>query len=269
MAFRHQQESAIPNSPHRLSPSANITLMTSSNFSPRETSCWVVIQRERLLHLKWRSNCAPRGREVSLLVVLDGELFNTGAEIKSRDPFDWLEPVWNLPRWITGVMKEGYSFQTLCRKVINKAIATPKVIMAKMRGEVVALELTAENFVSINLNHCSPRARGVHQCAFCDTSRLYPPEVFWPGLGLRSETTGARASASGGSRMAQRRAGVGNYLCQRHSHDHYAPARRICGCKTSCGAHRGNRVCILSYCVQAWWYRSAFWSRADRAACNE
>jgi hypothetical protein len=32
-----------------------------------------------------------RGREVSLLVVFDGDLFNSGAEIKSRDPFDRLE----------------------------------------------------------------------------------------------------------------------------------------------------------------------------------
>jgi thioesterase domain-containing protein len=97
-----------------------------------------------------------RGREVSLLVVFDGDLFNTGAEIKSRDPFDRLELIWNLPRWITGVVREGYSFQTLCRKVINKAIAAPKAIIGKMRGEVVPFELTAENFVSINLNHCSP-----------------------------------------------------------------------------------------------------------------
>jgi thioesterase domain-containing protein len=109
-----------------------------------------------IIALEMAQQLRARGREVSLLVVLDGELFNTGAKIKSRDPFDWLEPVWNLPRWITGVLKEGYSFQTLCRKVINKAIATPKVIVAKMRGEVVALELTAENFVSINLNHCAP-----------------------------------------------------------------------------------------------------------------
>ena len=31
-----------------------------------------------------------RGREVSLLVVFDGELFNTGVEISARNPLYWL-----------------------------------------------------------------------------------------------------------------------------------------------------------------------------------
>jgi thioesterase domain-containing protein len=106
--------------------------------------------------LEMAQQLRARGREVSLLVVFDGEPFNTGAEISSRHPFYWLEPILNLPRWMTGVVKEGYSFQTLYRRAINKTIATRNAIIAKMRGEVLTLELTAENFVTINLNHCSP-----------------------------------------------------------------------------------------------------------------
>jgi thioesterase domain-containing protein len=106
--------------------------------------------------LEMAQQLRARGREVSLLVVFDGEPFNTGAEISSRHPFYWLEPILNLRRWMAAVVKEGYSFQTLCRKAINKTIATRKAIIAKMRGEVLTLELTAENFVTINLNHCSP-----------------------------------------------------------------------------------------------------------------
>lgn len=41
-----------------------------------------------------------RGREVSLLVVFDGELFNTGGEISSRKPLYWLKLLLNIPRWI-------------------------------------------------------------------------------------------------------------------------------------------------------------------------
>jgi thioesterase domain-containing protein len=41
-----------------------------------------------------------RGREVSLLVVFDGELFNTGAEISARNPLYWLKLLRNAPRWI-------------------------------------------------------------------------------------------------------------------------------------------------------------------------
>jgi thioesterase domain-containing protein len=109
-----------------------------------------------IIALEMAQQLRARGREVSLLVIFDGELFNTGAEISSRHPFYWLEPILNLPRWMTGVVKEGYSFQTLCKKAINKTIATRKAIIAKMRGEALTLELTVENFVSINLNHCSP-----------------------------------------------------------------------------------------------------------------
>jgi len=109
-----------------------------------------------VIALEMAQQLRARGREVGLLVVFDGEPFNTGAEITSRHPFHWLEPIWNLPRWMTRVVKEGYSFRTLRRKAVNKVIATHKAMMAKLRGEIVALELTAENFVSINFNHCSP-----------------------------------------------------------------------------------------------------------------
>jgi thioesterase domain-containing protein len=43
-----------------------------------------------------------RGRDVKLLVVFDGELFNTGAEISSRNPLYWLKLLINVPRWIVG-----------------------------------------------------------------------------------------------------------------------------------------------------------------------
>jgi hypothetical protein len=76
-----------------------------------------------------------RSREVSLLVIFDGELFNTGAEISYRNPYSWLKLIWNLPRWMTGVMMHGHSFQTLCRKARDKAIAIRKTGLAKMRGE--------------------------------------------------------------------------------------------------------------------------------------
>lgn len=39
------------------------------------------------------------GREVSLLVVFDGELYNSGGEISPRNPLYWLKVARNLPRW--------------------------------------------------------------------------------------------------------------------------------------------------------------------------
>jgi thioesterase domain-containing protein len=40
------------------------------------------------------------GRDVSLLVVLDGELFNTGAELSEWNPLYWLKLLYNVPRWL-------------------------------------------------------------------------------------------------------------------------------------------------------------------------
>ena len=40
------------------------------------------------------------GRDVSLLVVLDGELFKTGADIGKWNPLYWLKLLFNVPRWL-------------------------------------------------------------------------------------------------------------------------------------------------------------------------
>src|SRR5215831_3146036 len=40
------------------------------------------------------------GRDVSLLVVLDGELFNTGADLSEWYPLYWLKLLINVPRWL-------------------------------------------------------------------------------------------------------------------------------------------------------------------------
>jgi thioesterase domain-containing protein len=112
-----------------------------------------------IIALEMAQQLRGRGREVSLLVVIDGELFNTGAEISANNPFYWLKLIWNLPGSITGVVKDGYSFQTFSRKIINKVIAMRKTVIAKMRGESLIRTLNAEDFVSINFNHCSPEHR--------------------------------------------------------------------------------------------------------------
>src|ERR1700730_11366985 len=65
MAFKHQPKSAMPNLLLRLSPSANITLKTSSNFSPRETLYWAVIHLGAIIALEMAQQLRARSREVS------------------------------------------------------------------------------------------------------------------------------------------------------------------------------------------------------------
>ena len=108
-----------------------------------------------IIALEMAQQLLARGREVSLLVILDGDLFNTGAEINYRNPYNWLKLILNLPRWMTGVMMEDYSFETLCRKAISKVIAVRKIVISKMRGESPPWHLTADNLVTINLDSCS------------------------------------------------------------------------------------------------------------------
>jgi thioesterase domain-containing protein len=50
--------------------------------------------------LEMSQQLIAKGREVSLLVVFDGDLLNTGAEISSRNPLYWLKLLVNVPRWI-------------------------------------------------------------------------------------------------------------------------------------------------------------------------
>jgi len=59
-----------------------------------------------------------RGREVGLLVVFDGELFNTGAEISARNPLYWLKLLLNVPRWIVDELMKNrrrFTSKTMAR----------------------------------------------------------------------------------------------------------------------------------------------------------
>src|SRR3984893_1086881 len=57
---------------------------------------------------------------------------------------------------MTGEAIAHHSFQILCRKPINKAIAIRKTGLEKMRGESPTRRLAAETFATVNFNSCSP-----------------------------------------------------------------------------------------------------------------
>jgi thioesterase domain-containing protein len=60
------------------------------------------------------------GREVRLLVVFDGGLLNTGAEISFLNPLYWIKLLCYLPRWINDVLMVKYSFQSVYRMLVKK-----------------------------------------------------------------------------------------------------------------------------------------------------
>jgi thioesterase domain-containing protein len=94
-----------------------------------------------------------RGREVSLLVVFDGELFNTGTEISSRSPLYWFKLILNVPHWIRDFLMVEFTFKTFCQTVLNKATAAGKTITAKITGRGISSGHAVEGF--INLNNCT------------------------------------------------------------------------------------------------------------------
>jgi thioesterase domain-containing protein len=69
-----------------------------------------------------------RGRDVPLLVVLDGILYNTGAEISVWNPLYYWKLAGNLPRWIADNIAQGWGF----RGVANRIKRELKLTMASL-----------------------------------------------------------------------------------------------------------------------------------------
>lgn len=76
-----------------------------------------------------------RGREVPLLVVIDGPLWNTGGGISAWNPLYYWKLARNLPRWIAAKLLESRSFGDLKWRVRAKLKVGRKLAMATFRGE--------------------------------------------------------------------------------------------------------------------------------------
>lgn len=113
------------------------------------------------------------GREVSLVVVFDGELFNTGAEISAYSPLYWLKLIWNIPAWIRDFLMVEFTFASFCRTVLNKAVAAGKTIAAKLLGKTSGHEV--EGF--INLNNFTPDHAAFTKVLF-ETQFEYVPKPY-------------------------------------------------------------------------------------------
>ena len=58
-----------------------------------------------------------QGREVEFLVVLDGILYNTGAEITPWNPLYYWKLAGNLPRWIADNIASGWGFSGVYKRI--------------------------------------------------------------------------------------------------------------------------------------------------------
>jgi thioesterase domain-containing protein len=92
------------------------------------------------------------GREVPLLIVFDGELFNTGADISKLNPLYWLKLALNIPAWIRDFLMVEFTFRSFCRTVMFKCLTLTKSISARFLGTKSGHAV--EGF--IDLRRCTP-----------------------------------------------------------------------------------------------------------------
>jgi thioesterase domain-containing protein len=116
-----------------------------------------------------------RGRGVSLLVVFDGEIFNTGTGISARNPLYWLKLARNFPAWIRDFLMVEFTFRKFCRTVFSKMIGMCKTIAAEMRGEKLLAGHAVEGFVDIR--NCTPDHVAFMKVLF-ETQFTYVPKQY-------------------------------------------------------------------------------------------
>jgi thioesterase domain-containing protein len=100
-----------------------------------------------IIALEIAQQLRARGREVCLLVVLDGEIFNTGTEIGALNPLYWGKLFCNLPRWVRDEMAVDFSWRAFGRSIAIKSVAIRKRIVARMRGDSLSSGHAVEGFI--------------------------------------------------------------------------------------------------------------------------
>lgn len=115
------------------------------------------------------------GRVVSFVVVFDGDLFNTGTEISTRNPLYWLQLLLNVPAWVRDILLVDFSFGDLCKTVLKKVIAACRRIAAKMSGAAVSYGHAVEGF--INLDNCTKDHAAFMKVLF-ETQFAYVPKEY-------------------------------------------------------------------------------------------
>lgn len=73
-----------------------------------------------MIALEMAQQLLERGREVNLLVVIDGEIFNTGAELSALNPLYWLWIFSNIPAWMRDFLFVEFTVPSFFRTLIMK-----------------------------------------------------------------------------------------------------------------------------------------------------
>ena len=96
-----------------------------------------------------------KGRVVSLLVVFDGGLFNTGGEISSLHPLYWLKLLLNVPRWmVDNLVKNHRTFLSRLKSAVftRRNPSVPHALERIIKREGL-LPSHAEFIIALSASH--------------------------------------------------------------------------------------------------------------------
>jgi thioesterase domain-containing protein len=88
-----------------------------------------------IIALEVAQQLKARGREVPLLIVIDGAPWNTGGGISAWHPMYYWKLARNLPRWIADDLIESQSLAAFLRRVRNKLKVLHTRAILALRGE--------------------------------------------------------------------------------------------------------------------------------------
>jgi thioesterase domain-containing protein len=129
-----------------------------------------------MIALEMAQQLRALGRDVKLIVVFDGELFNTGRKISKYNPVYWIKLALNFPAWVRDFLMVEFTFRSFCRTVCAKVILAAKAVLARTArkgdgGHAV------EGF--IDLKKCTPDHAAFMKTLF-DNQYSYVPREY-PG----------------------------------------------------------------------------------------
>ncbi|SRR5579871_2394190 len=124
-----------------------------------------------VIALEMAQQLRAMGRDVGLLVVFDGELFNTGTRLSSYNPIYWVKLILNVPAWVRDFLLVEFTFLSFCKTIRLKAIALAKSINARFRGNGSSGH-AVEGF--IDLSRCTPDHAAFMKTLFETQYGYYP-----------------------------------------------------------------------------------------------
>lgn len=81
-----------------------------------------------------------RGRDVEFLVVLDGILYNTGADITPWNPLYYIKLAGNLPRWVADNIASGWGFSGVYQRIKRELLLNWAALTGKRKERGTAVD---------------------------------------------------------------------------------------------------------------------------------